>query len=562
MYELREAEHRRIELSLTYPSLLPAMALIAVSFHPSTAVDRVELFQVRSNHCSFRQAPLHPGSPGLAFLHAASCVCNSHQTFKHSSRLDHPPCKELSPYTTSAALQNCQQASKHCANSHGKRHLLSATYEVSAYAFDNWREGCSLCVSAASSSSSPCSFFSPRKKEYSPPPSSKSQFPSTSSSSSPSLSTAFFCNKGEHSPSLTLRSPTMFSSLSSSSSSHFFSSLWSFHARRISALSSPHLHDLFSKPRGVRLPTFRHSPRHSSRRYALNSSGFPELEGGLSGSPWVRPVATGDFDDDEDEDREIEELGELPPEEAEYQKLVRQTEAEEDAEAQEYLRLSNQMSKDLEGYSNDAVLEAKKTAASLILAGDRIEELIGTLAQEGKLNEVLLVTIRSRLDLARHDKERDATECLELLYRRIQTEIRKSKATPALRLLNDLLNLYDGGSERAWLRQAKLQMRAEFVPEDPSLMFFQPTQTFDPEMGDVSPQGSDNPSVYRVDFIREADELLSQVDPRGNGGRGGTDVQGGGNDAASVARRLQESERQRAIMQVRELRDAAIEMRW
>ena len=43
----------------------------------------------------------------------------------------------------------------------------------------------------------------------------------------------------------------------------------------------------------------------------------------------------------------------------------------------------------------------------------------------------------------------------------------KREATPALRLLNDLLNLHDGSDGEGWLKECKKRMIDTFPREDP-----------------------------------------------------------------------------------------------
>lgn len=54
----------------------------------------------------------------------------------------------------------------------------------------------------------------------------------------------------------------------------------------------------------------------------------------------------------------------------------------------------------------------------------------------------------------------------------MQTEILKSEATPAMRLLNELLNLHDGGNNDKWLKKCRTRMLEVFPREDPFTMVF------------------------------------------------------------------------------------------
>lgn len=49
----------------------------------------------------------------------------------------------------------------------------------------------------------------------------------------------------------------------------------------------------------------------------------------------------------------------------------------------------------------------------------------------------------------------------------IQTEILKREASPAMRLLNDLLNMHDGYDNEGWLKECKKLMIETFPREDP-----------------------------------------------------------------------------------------------
>lgn len=52
----------------------------------------------------------------------------------------------------------------------------------------------------------------------------------------------------------------------------------------------------------------------------------------------------------------------------------------------------------------------------------------------------------------------------------MQTEILKRESTPAMRLLNDLLNLHDGFDDEGWLKKCRKCMIDMFPREDPFSM--------------------------------------------------------------------------------------------
>ncbi|KAL0006952.1 hypothetical protein SO802_008454 [Lithocarpus litseifolius] len=121
----------------------------------------------------------------------------------------------------------------------------------------------------------------------------------------------------------------------------------------------------------------------------------------------------------------------------------------------------------LKGYPEEDVRKAWRLVSSLIRAAEEVEEEIEKAAEKGELNELVLMVIWNRLDLARRDEEKDAIRSLDLLYRRDETEILKREATPAMRLLNDLLNMHDGFDDEGWMKGCKKRMVDTFPREDP-----------------------------------------------------------------------------------------------
>jgi len=56
----------------------------------------------------------------------------------------------------------------------------------------------------------------------------------------------------------------------------------------------------------------------------------------------------------------------------------------------------------------------------------------------------------------------------------IQTEILKRQASPAMKLLNDLLNMHDGFEDDAWLKDCRKRMAETFPREDPFSILMPP----------------------------------------------------------------------------------------
>uniref|UniRef100_A0A7N2MQR2 Uncharacterized protein n=1 Tax=Quercus lobata TaxID=97700 RepID=A0A7N2MQR2_QUELO len=140
-----------------------------------------------------------------------------------------------------------------------------------------------------------------------------------------------------------------------------------------------------------------------------------------------------------------------------------QEEEEEERKIEEYREIGTR----LKGYPEEDVRKARRLVSSLIRAAEEVEEEIEKAAEKGELNELVLMVIWNRLDLARRDEEKDAIRSLDLLYRRVETQILKREATPAMRLLNDLLNMHDGFDDEGWMKACKKRMVDTFPREDP-----------------------------------------------------------------------------------------------
>ncbi|KAJ9696259.1 hypothetical protein PVL29_008475 [Vitis rotundifolia] len=138
-------------------------------------------------------------------------------------------------------------------------------------------------------------------------------------------------------------------------------------------------------------------------------------------------------------------------------------EEEEERKVEEYREIGLR----LKGYPEEEVQKAKKLVSSFIRSAEEVEEKIEEAAEKGELTELVLMVIWNRLDLARRDDEKDAVRSLDLLYRRVETEILKREASPAMRLLNDLLNMHDGFDDEGWLKKCKKCMIDTFPREDP-----------------------------------------------------------------------------------------------
>ncbi|XP_019452673.1 PREDICTED: protein PALE CRESS, chloroplastic [Lupinus angustifolius] len=241
-------------------------------------------------------------------------------------------------------------------------------------------------------------------------------------------------------------------------------------------------------------------------------------------------------------------------------KELRQRQREEDEEEERKIEEYREVGMRLKGYPEEDVRNARKLVSSFIRAEEEIEQKIEEAAEKGILTELVLMVIWNRLDLARRDNEKDVIRSLDLLYRRVETEILKREATPAMRLLNDLLIMYDGFDYEEWLKKCKKRMIDSFPREDPYSILVPPGfESFDIDKleGPLSPPPEHDDTLLRVDFVREVDELLQEVRLEQS------EVENeAGFDPESVANRLKQQEKQQSIRQVEALLDLAIGLKW
>lgn len=202
----------------------------------------------------------------------------------------------------------------------------------------------------------------------------------------------------------------------------------------------------------------------------------------------------------------------------------REEEEEEERKVEEYREIGMR----LKGYPQEDVVRARKLVSSFIRAEEEVEE-----------------------------DEKDAIRSLDLLYRRVETEILKQEASPAMRLLNDLLNMHDGFDNEGWLKECKKRMVETFPREDPFSILVPAGFDIDKHHGPLSLPAEADDVLLRVDFIREVDALLQEVRSEQNEAQTPDEL-----DPESVAVKLKEHERKRTIRQVETLLDLAINLQW
>lgn len=236
-------------------------------------------------------------------------------------------------------------------------------------------------------------------------------------------------------------------------------------------------------------------------------------------------------------------------------KLHRQRQ-EEDKEEERKVQEYREIGMRLKDYPEDELRKAKLLVSSLLKSAEEVEEKIEEAGERGELTELVLMVIWNRLDLARRDEEKDAIRSLDLLYRRIETEILKREAPPAMRLLNDLLMLHDGFNEEVWLKECRKRMAETFPQEDPYSVLVPVGFDIDKHQGPLPPVVDDD-VLLRVDFVREVDALLQEVRSEQR-----EEQNSQGFDPESVAIRLKQQEKQQTIRLVEALLDLAIDLKW
>uniref|UniRef100_A0A1J3C731 Protein PALE CRESS, chloroplastic n=1 Tax=Noccaea caerulescens TaxID=107243 RepID=A0A1J3C731_NOCCA len=255
-----------------------------------------------------------------------------------------------------------------------------------------------------------------------------------------------------------------------------------------------------------------------------------------------------EYYDDEWQARQREKTKEL-------RRMQREEEEEEERKIEEYREIGTR----LKEFPEQDLRKARKLVSSFITAAEEVEERIEEAAEKGELDELVLMIIWNRLDLARRDDEKDAIRSLDLLYRRVETEILKRQASPAMKLLNDLLNMHDGFGDDAWLKDCRKRMAETFPREDPFSILMPPGFDIDMHQGPLRPPIETDNTLLRVDFVREVDALLHEVRIEEDEVAG---KEGEGLDPEAIAIKLKQQEKKRTISQVEAILDLALNLKW
>ncbi|KAG2290431.1 hypothetical protein Bca52824_050035 [Brassica carinata] len=253
-----------------------------------------------------------------------------------------------------------------------------------------------------------------------------------------------------------------------------------------------------------------------------------------------------EYYDDEWQARQREKTKEL-------RRMQREEEEEEERKIEEYREIGLR----LKEFPEEDLRKARKLVSSFITAAEEVEERIEEAAEKGELDELVLMIIWNRLDLARRDVRRYIYSLESLYIWLISDRDLKRQASPAMKLLNDLLNMHDGFGDDAWLKDCRKRM-AETFPRK-TLQHSNATG-FDIDMhqGPLRSLVETDNTLLRVDFVREVDALLHEVrlieeDEEEAGKKG---------DPEAIARKLKQQEKKRTIRQVEALLDLALNLKW
>uniref|UniRef100_A0A804KVI1 Protein PALE CRESS, chloroplastic n=1 Tax=Musa acuminata subsp. malaccensis TaxID=214687 RepID=A0A804KVI1_MUSAM len=267
-------------------------------------------------------------------------------------------------------------------------------------------------------------------------------------------------------------------------------------------------------PRPIGFSSCRPALRLKSPWFAAAQKNAEEAVGAGDGEHAGLPE---EFNDDEWQARQREKT-------KEWHAYRQKEEEEEKRKTNEYREIGMR----LKGYPEEEVRKARKLVSSFIRSAEEVEE-----------------------------DEKDVIRSLDLLYRRIETEILKRESTPAMRLLNDLLNLHDGFDDEGWLKKCRKCMIDMFPREDPFSMLVPSGFDMENHQGRIGLPPEDDDVLLRVDFVREVDLLLQEVRAEQQNFQPPE-----GFDPEAVAARLRQQEKQTTIQLVEALLELAISLKW
>ncbi|KAF3336884.1 Protein PALE CRESS [Carex littledalei] len=257
---------------------------------------------------------------------------------------------------------------------------------------------------------------------------------------------------------------------------------------------------------------------------------------------------TGEFMDDEIYDEEWQ--AQQREKTKQWHAYRKKEEEEEERKMDEYREIGMR----LKEYPEEDVRKARMLVSDFISAEEEVEEKIEEAGEKGQLTELVLMVIWNRLDIAKRDEETDVIRSLDLLYRRVETEILKRESSPSMRLLNELLNLHDGYDDDGWKKKCRNLMLQTFARED-TFGIIVPAGVNNQGKIELPPEDAN--TLFRIDFIREVNDLLKDVRSEQS------DIKAGqGFDPESVATRLKQQEKQHTIRQVEALLELAVYLKW
>ncbi|GAQ92395.1 hypothetical protein KFL_010050010 [Klebsormidium nitens] len=250
---------------------------------------------------------------------------------------------------------------------------------------------------------------------------------------------------------------------------------------------------------------------------------------------------------------ELEFTEEVDPETGVVRQVIRHVGLPPGEIAAEERREAERLAQSL-NIETDEAAQANMLVDRMLVAGERVEEMITQLGREKRLDTQILRAIDRKMGIARKNKADKAIETLDILYKYIEAEMERQNASPALRLLDELLQLDDGALDEAtWLRLCRDRMRAEFVPES-AIDIFNPPGVPKPRADGTWEYPEDDEGILRIDFVREIDDLLEDLAQQER-----EFARASGYTAEAIAARLVIEQRMRTAAQLRKLkRNAAM----
>eukprot|EP00210_Caulerpa_lentillifera_P005069 g4842.t1 len=152
-----------------------------------------------------------------------------------------------------------------------------------------------------------------------------------------------------------------------------------------------------------------------------------------------------------------------------------------------------------------------KIIIDLVNAGGAFEEKLELYSEY--LNEELLEVFYKRIELAKKFEDKETISGLKMIWRRIRAELERKRASPGIRLLDELLSILhpaSGGTQQERCRRALGVMYEAFSQsQTDGVDIFELAESL--AEGKPPPETLSREQVQRDEFINELKELLVEV---------------------------------------------------